>query len=320
MISEAEIPYSQGSGRRPRIVATIPAYNEARNIGRIVLETLKYADVVIVVDDGSDDSTALIAEQAGAKVVRHGRNLGYGAAIKTCLEYGYRENGNVIVTIDGDGQHDPGCIPSLVKQITEGYNDIVIGSRFLTETKTKMSRHREFGVRLITGMLSATTHDKFSDAQSGLRAYSRRALHTLLPVIISDGMGISTEILIRAGEQGLKIEEIPAAISYETGGRTSTKNPFRHGGEVILSMVELVAEKRPLFFIGMPGLICFSIGIVSLLMVFNIFNETRQFATGTAMLSVASTLVGLLMLFGATILYVVKRLRKQLESFIKNSD
>ena len=173
---------------------------------------------------------------------------------------------------------------------------------------------------MIAQTVSVAANNAFSDAQTGLRAYSRSTLEVLLPLLTSDGMGISTEILMKAKEQGLKIEEVPASVLYETGERTSTKNPIGHGGEIVLSIVELVAEKRPLALIGIPGLASLCVGITFLTLVFNIFNETRQLAIGTALLSIASTLIGLLMVFGATILYSVNRWRRRIESILNHQE
>jgi glycosyltransferase involved in cell wall biosynthesis len=299
-------------------VATIPAYNEERMIGRVVIETQKHVDEVIVVDDGSTDLTGEIAQRLGAKVVRHDTNLGYGATIKTALESGYSEQGDVVITIDGDGQHNPNNIPSLVRSITKNGSDLAIGSRFSKGREGGIPRRREFGVRLITRIVSAATNNKFNDTQSGIRAYSRKALRLLLPSLLSNGMGLSIEILMKARDHGLRIDEIPAEVVYKTGERTSSKNSFAHGGELVISIVELVAEKRPLLFIGVPGIASLVIGFLTLLLLFGIFNETRQLAIGTALLSIGSTLVGLVMVFGAVNLYSMNRWMRRIESHGRN--
>lgn len=287
-------------------------------IGRVVIETQKQVDEVIVVDDGSTDLTAEIARRLGAKVVRHDTNLGYGAAIKTGLESGYSEQGDVVITIDGDGQHNPTNIPSLVRSIMKNGSDLAIGSRFGKGREGGIPRQREFGVKLITRIVSAASSNKFNDTQSGIRAYSRKALRLLLPSLLSNGMGLSIEILMKARDHGLRIDEIPAEVLYKTGERTSSKNSFAHGGELVISIVELVAEKRPLLFIGVPGIASLVIGFLTLLLLFGIFNETRQLAIGTALLSIGSTLVGLVMVFGAVNLYSMNRWMRRFESYSRN--
>ncbi len=312
-MSKVSLRSKDSTLKRPMVVATIPAYNEERMIARVIIDAQEYVDKVIVVDDGSTDLTAKIAERLGAKVVRHPSNLGYGAAIKSCLESGYRERAGVVVTIDADGQHRASDIPALTKQITEGGSDIVIGSRFSGTESDELSKRRKFGIQLISRIVSTATRTELKDAQSGLRAYSRRALEALVPNLVSDGMGVSSEILIKAKEQRLEIHEVPVEVLYNTGGRTSSENFVRHGGGVIVSVIELVAEKRPLMLIGAPGLVFLSIGLVSFLVVLGIFNETRQLAIGSALFSAASTMIGLIMIFGAMILYSMSRWRRQLE-------
>jgi len=317
MTSERPTP-PRHSADTPKVVVAIPAYNEERAIGGVVILAQRYADRVIVVDDGSTDLTAEIADRLGARVVRHPQNLGYGAAIRTCLEAGYKEGAEVVVTLDADGQHSPTIIPTLVKPILEGDSDLVIGSRFGSGVRKTIPKYREFGVKLITRGVSLATNSHLSDAQSGLRAYSRKALEALLPTLVSDGMGVSTEILMQAKERGLRVGEVPAEVSYDLGEPTSTKNPVSHGGEVVLSIVEQIAETRPLVYVGIPGLVCIGIGLYTLIIVLGIFNETRQLAIGTALLSIASTSIGLVLIVGATILYSMGRFRRRIESYIRN--
>ncbi|MGB4504263.1 MAG: glycosyltransferase family 2 protein, partial [Syntrophaceticus sp.] len=114
-----------------KIIAAIPAYNEARHIEEIVSSTLQYVNQVIVVDDGSTDGTGERAREAGAFVVKHQQNRGYGGALKSCLEKGREQGADVLVLLDADGQHLPDEAPKVVRPVLEGRADIVIGSRFL---------------------------------------------------------------------------------------------------------------------------------------------------------------------------------------------
>ena len=116
--------------QEPLVVVGIPAYNEEKTIARVVLEAQKYADVVVVCDDGSADLTKQIAERLGADVVRHEQNSGYGAAIQTLFKRAKELRADVLVTLDGDGQHDPEEIPQLITPILTGNAEVVLGSRF----------------------------------------------------------------------------------------------------------------------------------------------------------------------------------------------
>jgi glycosyltransferase involved in cell wall biosynthesis len=159
-------------------IACIPAFNEEKTIAKVILQTQKYVDKVIVCDDGSTDMTAEIAEKLGAVVVRHSRNLGYGAALNTLFREAVKLNPSCIVTIDADGQHNPSDIPKLVEPIVRGEADIVIGSRFLS-SKDNTPKYRRLGIKVITGIARKISYPQITDAQSGFRAYSRRAVEEL---------------------------------------------------------------------------------------------------------------------------------------------
>ena len=166
---------------KPFVVVGIPAFNEEKTIGHLVLAAQDYADAVIVCDDGSTDMTGRIAEGLGAVVVCHDRNSGYGAAVQSLFRRARELHADVLVTIDGDGQHDPSEIPSLVQPIVDGVSDVVVGSRFLDENgSAEMRGYRKLGVKAITKLVNGSAKNGVSDAQSGFRAYSKRALERLV--------------------------------------------------------------------------------------------------------------------------------------------
>ncbi|MDH5733513.1 MAG: hypothetical protein OEY88_07000, partial [Candidatus Bathyarchaeota archaeon] len=150
-------------------------------------------------------------------------------------------------------------IPKLVKPIQDGEADIVIGSRFLEGTNKEIPRYRRLGIKLITRMSNGTLEGKISDAQSGFRAYNRKAIQNLK--LQENGMGVSAEILVKAGRQNLKVTEVPIGISYK-GMETSTHNPLRHGWNVIAAILRLILYRKPLEFLGIPGTILFLAGVV----------------------------------------------------------
>ena len=292
------------------IVAAIPAFNEERTIAKLVLEAQKHVDVVLVCDDGSTDSTAEIAERMGADVIRHDRNLGYGAAIKTLFITARELNADVLVTLDGDGQHDPSEIPVLAEPVLEGKADIVIGSRFLGDAeKNGMPRYRRLGIKVITKLTDAASSNRLSDAQSGFRVYGRRALEDLR--LFEDGMGVSVEALMEAKKQGLTVAEVPAGCNYN-GLETSKRGPFGHGMSVVMSIVRLVVEEKPLLFLGVPGVISLLVGMVFGVWMLRIYALERTIVTNIALASMAFILIGLFAGFTAITLYAISRMTQKL--------
>ena len=159
------------AGTKPFVVVGIPAFNEAPMIAQVVLGAQKYADAVVVCDDGSNDMTGAVAKRLGACVVRHRRNLGYGASIKSLFKRACELNADVLVTLDADGQHNPKEIPSVVEPIIQGSADLVIGSRFIGSDGTKeMPFYRRFGAQLITRLVNGSSKNGISDAQRSFRA------------------------------------------------------------------------------------------------------------------------------------------------------
>ncbi|HID17259.1 TPA: glycosyltransferase family 2 protein, partial [Candidatus Bathyarchaeota archaeon] len=143
-----------GEGK-PSIIACIPAYNEEETIAKVVIQAQKNVDKVIVCDDGSNDLTGVIAEGLGAEVLRHERNLGKGAALRSLFRRAEELGADVTVTLDGDGQHDPADIPRLVEPILRGEADVVVGSRYFggEPAGEGMPRYRRFGLKAVDGFV-----------------------------------------------------------------------------------------------------------------------------------------------------------------------
>ena len=193
----------------PLVVVGIPAFNEEKTIARVILGAQKHSHIVVVCDDGSADLTAEIAEHLGAVVVRHEKNLGYGAALQSLLKSAKQLNADVFVTLDSDGQHDPSEIPQLIKPIEDKLAQVVLGSRFIEKTGTaNMPTYRRMGVKVITKLSNGTSKDGVSDSQSGFRAYSKMAVEKL-DGISENGMAASIELLRAVHKNGLKVCEVP---------------------------------------------------------------------------------------------------------------
>ncbi|OLD13783.1 MAG: hypothetical protein AUI50_05550 [Crenarchaeota archaeon 13_1_40CM_2_52_14] len=214
----------------PNVVICIPAFNEEGTIGRIVSRSKEFCSHVVVCDDGSIDKTSLEATKSGAIVASHIRNRGKGAALKTLLQEASEFDPDVIVTLDGDGQHDPSDVPLLVAPVMEGTADVVIGCRF--NGRNRIPFYREIGNSLLSLMTNWSAGTRVRDTQSGFRAYSSKVIPSIS--IIENGMGVDSEILINLARQGFRIKERNVAVTY--GGDTSTLNPASHIMRVIWSI------------------------------------------------------------------------------------
>jgi len=295
---------------KPFVVVGVPAFNEEKTIAKVVVEAQKYAGKVVVCDDGSTDLTAVIAERLGADVVRHERNLGYGGAIQCLFRRAKELDADVLVTLDADGQHYPSEISLIIKPIVEDKADIVIGSRLVDERSAyTMPWYRRAGIKFITRLVNNTSKHRIRDAQSGFRAYNRKSLEKL--IMLENGMGVSVEIMINAKKQGLRIREVSATCDYGTAVENSTRNPITHGADVIMSIVKLVVEDKPLMLLGMPGIICLIAGVVFGVWMLQIYAAEHRIVTNIALASIAFILIGFFTLSTAITLYAISRLTKK---------
>ncbi len=282
--------------------ACIPAYNEENSIAEVVTKSLPHVDRVIVCDDGSTDGTAKIAREAGATVITQ-TNQGYGAAISSLFDYARKENARIMVTLDGDGQHNPDQIPLLVDAISTHNVDVAIGSRFLDDS-TKASGYRKTGIKIITSASNYGTNFKVSDSQSGFRAYSKDAIDAIHPT--EQGMAVSTEILLKISNKGLSVAEVPISISYE--GDTSEKNSVSHGVGVLMNTIKYVSIKHPLQFYGIPGLGLIVLGIVLGGIFLDAYLNDATIFYGSLMGSVVLFLLGAILSVTAIILFSMANL------------
>lgn len=275
----------KGSGD-PLIVALIPAYNEERFIGSVVLKALDYASQVIVVDDGSTDATAEIAKAAGAQVVSHGQNRGKGAALNTGLELACQLGADVVVTFDGDGQHLPEELPRVILPVCNGEADLVVGSRYIGAT-SHVPLLRVWGHRLFNILVNGLSGVALSDSQSGFRAFSRSALQSLS--FNSAGFSVESEMQLLARTYGLTVKEVPITIRYQD----RPKRPVIHHGLMVLNgFLRQVGQHRPLFFFGATGLLMVFAGLLWGVVVINLFTQRHELAIGYALVSIFLVIVG----------------------------
>ena len=289
-----------------KILICIPAFNEATNITKIVKSCLDHATQVVVYDDGSTDNTSEIAMNAGATVIRGLKNRGYGVAIRSLFQVAKDEAADVMVTLDSDGQHDPGQISNLLQPIVEEGIDIVLGSRFLTpQDSEKVPRYRSFGIKTITRLTQVASYKNITDAQSGFRAYGKNAITEIN--LYEQGMGVSTEILMRAKEKSLLIKEVPITIKYDVQN-SSTHNPLSHGMGVIYSVMQFISLRHPLAFYSLPGVVLLIIAAFYMNIAMDLYSTTKYISTNMILVSVGSAVVGVVLFATGVILYTLTAL------------
>jgi glycosyltransferase involved in cell wall biosynthesis len=281
-----------------KITVGIPAYNEEKNIAKIIVKLKKTVDQIIVCDDGSTDSTYAIAESLGATVIKHPKNLGYGMAIRSIFLKAREINSEILVTIDADGQHKIEDVNKIIKPVVDGQADISIGSRFLEEGDNS-PKYRKLGIKIITKVTNSSLSEKITDAQSGFRAYNNKVLQSLTPS--DSGMGISTEILIKSSNLGFKIAEVPTEIQYK--GKTSSQNPVSHGTEVLMSTLKYISIERPLRFYGIPSIIFFVIGLTFTFFSIQYYAEIGRLNTNLTLIAGGTLLIGVILIVTAILLY-----------------
>lgn len=289
-----------------RIVVVIPAYNEERFIGSVVLQAREYADAVIVVDDGSCDATAEIARAAGAVVVRHTTNQGKGTALNSGFCKAREFSFVAVVMLDADGQHLPDEIRQVLAPVLAGEADIVVGSRYL-ENHSRVPWHRvvgHWGFNLLTNLTSGVTA---TDSQSGFRAFSPQAMEAI--TFSSSGFSVESEMQFLAHDLGLRFKEVPIIIKYEDKPK---RNVFVHGMMVLNGMLRLVGQHRPLLFFGVPGMVLLVAGLLWAIWVLTIYQANRELAIGYSMISVSLSLIGVLSLFTGITLHSIRSLLLEL--------
>jgi len=284
------------------VVAAIPAYNEERFIGSVVLWVKRYVDLVLVIDDGSTDRTSELAEAAGAIVCRQELNRGKGQAVNVAFAEARSRHASALVLIDGDGQHRAEEINTVLEPVLSGTADMVVGSRFLS-VRSRIPAYRQVGQYALTLATNLGSGVRLTDSQSGFRAFSRAAIDALS--FRGSGFSVESEMQFLVREHGLQVAEVPISVVYEEPAK---RNPIAHGMAVVNGIVRLISQGRPLFFFGVPGLLLAMLGLVVGGNVVRIYEHHQQLAIGYGMLSLLLTVVGILTVFTGIVLHALRGL------------
>jgi len=262
------------------ITAIIPAYNNEVSIGTQVLITKKYANHVIVVDDGSTDRTVKVAQLAGAEIIQQSMNMGKGAAIKSGFDYVKKNGARVIITLDPMGHNDPDDIPMLIETILKGEMDVVKSSSCVNGKKTS------------------------KDAQIGIHAFARHTLPAFR--FRSNGHTTESEMLKDAENAGFRIKEveIPEKQDIKDPGKNNSKSCINK----LVKLLEDVELNRPLFYLTVPGVLCTILGIGLGLDFLKNFYLGERLRFGPTLIMILLTIIGSFMAFSGIILHTISRM------------
>jgi len=294
--------YRPSSEAAVAVLVAIPAHNEDRYIGSVVLKLRAAGYQVLVVDDGSSDRTADIAAAAGAVIVQHSENQGKASAVRSAFEEARKLGVDALVLLDGDSQHDPFEVEQVVEPVVAGRADMVVGSRF-AGVRSRIPRWRMFGQHTLTVATNIGSGVRVSDSQSGFRAFSRRAIEGMRLQHV--GFSVESEMQFEARALGLVVEEVPITVHYRLAVK---RNPVTQGFNVLDAVLRLVAQHRPLLFFSLPGVLLFIAGLALGLLVVRIYEATLALAVGYALITVLLTVVGMLAMFIGIMLHTVRAL------------
>jgi len=293
----------------PAISVVIPCYNEAPTIGAVVegfRRNLPGA-AIHVFDNSSSDKTAEIARAAGA-VVHAVPTRGKGEVVRAM----FRDvDADVYVMVDSDQTYPAERAGDLVRPVLDGRADMVVATRLQQHDPAGFRPFHVLGNRMILRLINALFDVQFSDVLSGYRAFSRRFVKTM--PVLSQGFEIETEITLHALEHRVPVLEIPIAYGARPSGSESKLQTFRDGCRVLLTIVRLYKDYRPLRFFGLPGVVLFAVGVAAGVLVIQEFLELGQVVgVARAVFSVFACLLGMLAIATALILETLNRRAREI--------
>ncbi|HTY52984.1 MAG TPA: glycosyltransferase family 2 protein [Methanomicrobiales archaeon] len=296
-----------GTDSRKKVLLAIPCFNETLTIGSVILRAQHWVNEILVVNDGSTDDTVAVAQRAGAKVLSHPKNMGYGAALRSCFDYARQHDFDSLIILDGDGQHDPGDIPDFIEALNRGDADIVIGSRFL-DGQSDIPFYRRIGMKVLDQVTSIASSRDISDSQCGYRAYGRKAIESIR--IENMDMGAGSEILSQIRANNLRVREIPIQVRYDVPS-ASSQNPVAHGLEVLGNLATMIGYERPMLTFIFSGVIAVALGLVFGLSAFSISGSALPY--GPSFISGTFLILGLLLISSGLILKTLVQILKTAE-------
>lgn len=281
-----------------KLVVLIPAYNEESNIEKTILNIPRKIMgidevLVLVVNDGSTDQTIDFAMNGGAdKIVSHNRNTGVGAAFMTGIRNAILMKADIVTTVDADSQFDSNQIQELIIPILNHQADVVIGSRFQNDVPKNISKIKLYGNKIFSKLVSGLVGQKFTDTQTGFRAYSKEAL---LNISVVNDFTYTQEVLIDLKFKNLQIIEVPVSVKYDDKRKSRVvKSIFNYTVRALSIISRTMLYHRPLFSFGLLGAIFCGGGILAkLLTISKILEINSSLSTGFIILGAVSLMMGL---------------------------
>jgi len=303
----------------------MPAYNEERLIGKAISKIprkIQNVDTVevLVIDDGSTDNTVENAKKSGAdKIVSHKTNLGVGAAFMTGIRNSISMGADIVVTVDGDGEANTDEIPELIEPIITKQFDVVVGQRFLKNIPSNYSKKNLIGNKIFTKIVSFVAGHKFSDTQSGYRAYSKDAISDISVV---NAFTYTQEVLLDLHFKGHKIGDVPISFTYRNDSK-QTRSLTRYTLRALSIITRSLVFHRPIMAFGLFGAFLSGVGIGAKLITgyTDIFNIHNTLSSGLILLGAVSFMMGL---FASVVfkrqMFTEKELRHHLKKINDSND
>lgn len=305
-----------------KLVVLVPAFNEEENIENTIRSIPKKIfgidEVkVLVVDDGSTDNTMDKAMNGGAyRVVSHTTNTGVGAAFMTGIRNAISMNADILVAVDADSQFDSNQIPELILPILNNQADVVIGSRFKEGKPKNIPRIKYLGNMIFTRIVSGLVQQKFTDTQTGFRAYSKKAL---LNISVVNDFTYTQEVLIDLKFKGLQITEVPITVKYDDKRKSRVvKNIYSYSSKVLAIITRTLVYHRPMFSFAILSAIFLGGGILAkLLTISSIFVVNQSLSTGIIILGGVSFMMGV---FASVVFRRQAFAEKDLRHYLENAE
>jgi glycosyltransferase involved in cell wall biosynthesis len=297
-----------------KLIIYMPAFNEEANIQQVIANLphkLENIDLIqyLVIDDGSTDKTAVIAQSAGAQVVLHGRNRGVGAAFQSAIQFALENDADVLVGIDADGQFDPAEIPALIGPIIANKADMVVGNRFTSGLPENMPRLKYWGNEKVAQLVSYITGQKFQDVSCGFRSYSREAL---LRLNVFAEFTYTHETILSLVYQRGNVMEYPIKVKYDPERKSRVAGSIvRYAVQTSKIILRVLLDYRPIRVFGVIGGVLIWIGIIFVLYLLGHYALMQTFTPYKSLgfIGLGFVIFGMLVLLIALVADMLNRLR-----------